>query len=403
MLTSPLPKDFWRVNSYGYPNPFNSAVNSQVAWATFLTFYNSDGGSYSSLKKYWESSKAPRKLDSAALESWKATFEEFGLLYVISRSNTITITPAGRQFHAAAAEKNEQEFVWIGLNLLFRYPVQGPPRGRSRSPAHAAADILPYRFLYSAMRDLGDYFWWTELERVLCRVFSTSAAQPAVDAVRHLRANSSELDKIPLPVDKRKGVFYNSLNQVANHAGMNHLVLGQDDGSEHYGPNESRRRHYIKREYLSLVSVALGDSTIPATCEGSAMYVDRLPAAPAFSEEQAYFDYLGAVVPSPPDVGSASGPRSLTLAGDTVFVLKAGEHFEPISTGDRQRVVEGKTLTLCRVARNHRVILSTDLGWTYLVEGKDLSGSTTVRLSLRRARPITNMEPIEALLGDADV
>jgi hypothetical protein len=395
-------KDFWRVNSYGYPNPFNPDAKSQEAWATFRSFYDSDQGSYSSLKTFWESPEAPRKLDSHAVESWKATFEEFGLLYVISRSNTITITPAGKQFHAAAEQKNEQDFVWIGLNLLFRYPVQGPPRGRSRSVAHSDADILPYRFLHSAMRDLGDYFWWTELERILCRVFSTSAARPAIDAVRSLRANPSELEGYPLPVDKRKGAFYNSLNQVANHAGMNHLILEQDNGSEHYGPSESRRRHLIKRDYLSLVSVALGDSTIPADCGGSALYVDRLPAAPAFTEEQAYFDYLGAAVPSLTAAGAAATPRAVTLAGDTVFVLKSGEHFESVSVNDRERVVQGKTLTLCRIARNHRVILSTDVNWTYLVVGKDLVGPSAVRLTLRRARPITNMEPIETLFGGDD-
>ena len=395
-------KDFWRVNSYGYPNPFNPDAKSQEAWATFHSFYHSDQGSYSSLKAFWESHKAPRKLDSHAVESWKATFEEFGLLYVISRSNTITITPAGKQFHDAAEQKNEQDFVWTGLNLLFRYPVQGPPRVRSKSAAHSDADILPYRFLHSAMRDLGDYFWWTELERILCRVFSTSAARPAIDAVRHLRANPSELEGYQLPVDKRKGAFYNSLNQVANHAGMNHLVLEQDNESEHYGPNESRRRHLIKRDYLSLVSVALGDSTSLTNCGVSAMYVDRLPTAPAFTEEQAYFDYLGAAVPSLTAAGATATPKAVALGGDTVFILKSGEHFESVSVDDRERVVQGKTLTLCRLARNHRVILSTDVNWTYLVVGKDLAGPNTVRLSLRRARPITNMEPIETLFGDDD-
>lgn len=395
-------QDFWRVNSYGYPNPFSPDVKSQEAWATFDSFYQRDRGSYSSLKAFWKSNKAPRKLASHAVESWKATFEEFGLLYVISHSNKITITPAGRQFHDAAEQNNKQDFVWIGLNLLFRYPLQGPPRGRSKSVAHSKADILPYRFLYSAMRDLGDYFWWSELERVLCRVFLTSAARPAMDVIRQLRASPSELERYSLPVDRRKGAFYNSLNQVANHAGMNHLVLEQDNKGEHYGPNESRRRHLIKRDYLSLVSLALGDSTSLADCDASAMFVDRLPTSPAFTDEQSYFDYLGEAVPNLSDAATTSAPEAVALGGDSVFVLKSGEHFESVSVEDRQRIVEGKTFTLCQIARSHRVILSTDVNWTYLVVGKDLVGPTTVRLSLRRARPITNIEPIETLFGGDD-
>ncbi|MYF98002.1 hypothetical protein F4212_02535 [Candidatus Poribacteria bacterium] len=334
------------------------------------------------------------------MESWKATFEEFGLLYVISRSNEITITPAGKQFHAAAEQNNEQDFVWIGLNLLFRYPVKGPPRGRKKSAAHSNADILPYRFLYSSMRDLGGYFWWTELERILCRVFLTSVAGTAIDTIRNLRVNPSELNRYPLPVDKTSGAFYNSLNQVANHAGMNHLVLEQDSESEHYGRNESRRRHLIKHDYLSLVSAALGDSKNPTDCDSSALFVDRLPSAPDFTEEQSYFDYLGAAVPSLSATKKTATPEEIVLGGDTVFVLKSGEHFESVPKTNHERIIKGKAHTLCRIARNHRVILSTDVMWTYLVVGKDLTGPTELRLSLRRARPITNIEPINTLFGD---
>src|SRR5947209_1709410 len=80
--------------------------------------------------------------------------------------------------------------------------------------------LLLYRFLYSATRDLGDYFWWTELERVLCRVFSTSEASAAIQAIHDIRDDPSRLADLSLPADRRKGKFYNSLNQVVVHAGM---------------------------------------------------------------------------------------------------------------------------------------------------------------------------------------
>jgi len=399
MPAAPLQtQDYWTVNSYGYPNPFIQESKPQEAWLTFKSFYDRDDGSYTSLKEFWESHR-PRRLNSHAVESWKATFEEFGLLYVISRSNKITITPAGKQFYEAAIHEREDDFVWIGLNLLLRYPLQGPPRGRSKGPAHAESDVLPYRVLYSAMRDLDDYFWWTELERIFCRVFTTSEAKAAVEAVRQIREDPSRIAAFPLPVDQRKGGFYNSLNQVVVHASMNHLILTQDNESEHYGPNEPRRRHFINRQYLSLLSVALGDSLAPSECAASALYVDRLPTAPAFDDEQAYFDYLGASVTSLSTVTNVAGPKTVTLAGDTVFVLKEGEHFEPLAASALERSIRGKTHVLCRIARNHRVILSSDTMWTYLVTGKDAIGADTVRLSLRRARPISNIEPIEALLG----
>jgi hypothetical protein len=249
------------------------------------------------------------------------------------------------------------------------------------------------------MRDLGDYFWWTEMERIFCRVFSTSEAKPAVDAVREIRSDPSRLSDYPRPSDKRQGAFYNSLNQVAVHGGMNHTLFTQDAESEHYGASEPRRRQFINRQYLSLVSAALGDAATVADCGASAMYVDRLPAAPSFTDEQKYFDYLGAPVPAPSVADGSTLPQAITLAGDTVFILKAGEHIEQISASTLERRVKGDTRILCRVARNHRVILSTDRKWTYLVDGKNLVGSNTVELLLRRARPITNMEPIEILFG----
>ena len=180
---------------------------------------------------------------------------------------------------------------------------------------------------------------------------------------------------------------------------MNHRILLQSGESEHYGARESRRRHVINREYLSLVSAALGDSVTVADCGGSALYVDRLPTAPSFTDEQEYFDYLGAPVPIPTVADSTALPQVITLAGDTVFILKAGEHFEQVSATTLVRRVKGNTRLLCRVARSHRVILSIDRNWTYLVEGKNLIGPDTVELVLRRARPITNMEPIEILFG----
>src|ERR1044071_3433886 len=120
--------DFWRVNSYGYPNPFSSSQKAVQAWETFLSFF--DFASYGKLKEFWESGAAGRLLDSHAVESWKATFEEFGLLYVLSRSDEIQITPAGLQFREAAEARNQDEFGWIGLSLLLRYPLHGPPRAR---------------------------------------------------------------------------------------------------------------------------------------------------------------------------------------------------------------------------------------------------------------------------------
>jgi hypothetical protein len=124
-----------------------------------------------------------------------------------------------------------------------------------------------------------------------------------------------------------------------------------------------------------------------------------LPQAPNFAGEQEYFDYMGAPVVALADLRSNT-LQTVTVAGDTVFVLRAGEHFTSVSSGHPGRIVEGNTSVLCRVGRSHRIILSDDLSWTYLVIEKVLGGPDSVRLSLRRARPISNVLPIQEILGD---
>ena len=119
------------------------------------------------------------------------------------------------------------------------------------------------------------------------------------------------------------------------------------------------------------------------------------------ADEQDYFDYLGAPVAA---LASLAGDalQTVTVAGDAVFVLRDGEHFTKVSSSHQERTVEGSTSVLCRIARGHRVILSDDHAWTYLVIGKIIAGPNSVQLSLRRARPITNMGPIQELLGGDD-
>jgi hypothetical protein len=385
--------DFWRVNSYGYPCYFIQDAKAQQAWTTLVSFY--EFKRYTDLKKFWDSSKAPRRLNSHAVESWKATFEEVGLLYVLSGSNEITITPAGQQFRDAADKNDKDEFAWIGLSLLFRYPLRGPRRPKSK--AHEDADLLLYRFLYAAMRDLNDYFWWTELERILCTVFHTAEAEKAVADVKLLRADPTLVKAFPLPAPKRKGGFYNSLNQVAVHASMNHLLLRQDNDSEHYGGAEIKRRHLIDKDWLVPINAALGGYATSPACGGNTAFVVRLPTAPYFSDEQSYFEYVGSKVPPISSTMTATPIKKLEISGQTVFVLPS-RSYKSISTTE----IQGAAASLCALAKGHRVILSHVLNWTYRVQGKELIGHDRVRVTLRQARPITDREPILQLLGDTD-
>lgn len=398
-MTSAFPRasrahDFWRVNSYGYPCFFSDSEKSQEAWTTLLSFF--EFTDYDELKSHWSSPGAPRQLSSHAVESWKATFEEFGILYVESRSNRITITPAGIQLREAAERDDRNEFAWIGLNLLLRYPLRGPRRPKSE--AHRESDLLLYRFWYAALLDLDGYVWWTELERILCRVFLTNEAIDAIEDVRSLRLHPELIAHVNLPAAQRQGAFYNSLNQVAVHAGMNHLLLGGEDIECPYGVTEPKRRHFIRRDWMGMIRKALSNSGQSDQCSTGGLAIARLPAAPRFSDEREYFDYLGARV-TPMATLVTSTLSSVELQGERVLLLSSGENYQVL---DEHHIV-GSVASLCQLARGQRIILSHDEQWTHLVEGKELVDAHVVRIRIRRARPISNIQAIRTLLGGNNV
>ena len=386
--------DYWRVNSYGYPCFFSENEKSQEAWTTLLTFF--DFQDYSLLKEYWSSSKAPRRLSSQAVESWKATFEEFGILFVESRSSEITITPAGIQLREAAQRHDREEFAWIGLNTLLRYPLRGPRRPKSH--AHDQSDLLLYRFFYSALLDLDGYIWRTELERVLCRVFLTNDAINAVEDIRVLRRQPNLISQINMPVARREGGFYNSLNQVTVHAGMNHLLLGSEVVESPFGISEPRQRHFIRKDWMGMIRKALSNGVDLDYCATGGFAVGRVPAAPNLPTEANYFAYLGA----PVALMSAQAPPSLVsqiMEGESVFFLQ--EHVDYRLLDEHH--LEGLVASLCQLSRSQRVILSHDERWTYMIEDKTLINSSSVRIRIRRARPISNFGVIRAMRGEKNV
>jgi hypothetical protein len=384
------PEPYWLVNSYGYPNPFSSSPHARTAWQTLLSFYDFD--SYGSLKRHWARGRAGRRLSAHAVESWKATFEEFGVLYVLSDSDEITITPAGRQFRDAGESHDETEFAWIGLNALLRYPLRG---GRAaRSDAYADSDLLLYWFLYAAMRELGNYFWWSELERVLSKVFKRREATAAVTAVSGLRAGELSIQDLPLPVPTTKGAFYNSLNQVVVHGGMNYLTLGSARDEGLYANVE--RRHWILPDWVSLVDLALGGVDTTDGCTDMARILARMPAAPNFDgEEEAYFDYLGREVGPIPDLDQVTRLREVVFEGGTVAVLEVGSDYDAITNGE----IHGPISSLCRLAAEQRVILSHDLEFSYIVEDKVREPSGSIAVAVRRARPISDPAPVLSVLA----
>lgn len=386
----------WEVNSYGYPNPFQSAA-ARHSWDLFQSFVQHP--SYSEVKEYWHGHSA-RSVDRHTVESWKATFEELGLLYVLTSTDDIVITPGGVQLGAAADAGDKREFAWIGLNLLLRYPLRGKTGRRSRGPAFDQSDLPLYWLLHAALLELGG-FWQQELFRVLAHVFLRSQAEDAVGLIQNLRADPAGIAEHPDPSDGKTGAVYNALNQVLVHGSLNHMLFTSARKDSPYIEGMRENWWYLREEFADLIPLALGGLTppTPSGCAARSSWLERMPTVPDFADERDYFAYAGAeVAPLANAKARAGAAPTAEYDGDVVFLLTPGKHFTRIDDS----TIIGPIHSLCVLAQHQRAILSDDLERTYIVEGKQLSGSQ-VTVSLRKARPITSKDYVAALFEeDAD-
>nr|WP_181716156.1 hypothetical protein [Cryobacterium sp.]QJS06289.1 hypothetical protein [Cryobacterium sp.] len=376
---------YWRVASYGYPNPFGDK-NAQRSWKIFMSFVQND--SYQGVKDQWTSASGPDRLSAHAVESRKSSLEEFGLLYVFSGSDKIEITPGGRQLIAAADAQQKDEFTWVGINLLMRFPLQGPPRSRVTSNVASAFPI--YNFLFSALCELQNYVWLEELIRVLGKVTTVDGARAALEQVRDLRSGAESFDDLE-PMPDLRGAYYNSMNQVLNHIGLAGLILTSERGSSPYTLD---RKDSLLSSASEIVRLAIGERSAASAdddCVISDQFINRMPTVPPFTTEAAYFRYLGAAVPDMAQSRLAveeSLPQVL-FGQENVSVLTEKIHY----TVQGQSII-GEVATLCRVSRGQRLILSHDSDWTYKVRGKERVEGGTVEVQIVRSKPISNPETI---------
>lgn len=378
--------DTWRVNSYGYPNPFQETpkyrVKASQAWDMFKSFV--DRTSYREVKTFWET-HPQRRVDAHTVESWKATFEEFGLLYVLQREDDIVITPGGLQQWAFAQANAMDEFCWVGVNLLLRYPLYAVPERRSRGPRFASSDLLPYWYLFASLLDNGG-LWQSEYYHI-ATAFTVDEARQRAALIPAVRLDTNRASELANFGEETPSGVYNALNQVMVHGSLNHVIFSSELQDGPYGRRENW--WYLKSAYQGLLETALGGGAgghLPSGCAAVSSYVDRMPTAKAPMDELGYFEYLGAEVPprgATPPMGTAL--ESTVIDGEWVPLLKSGRDFARIDLA----WITGKVASLCILAPEMRVICSDDLTRSYKVVQKSLDGAD-VRVKLRPAKKIAD-------------
>jgi hypothetical protein len=243
------------------------------------------------------------------------------------------------------------------------------------------------------MRDLNNYLCWSEITNVLCTVFAHGEAEAAVNTVKRLRSREWRIEETSPPVQTTRGAFYNSINQVPNHASLGYLLFDKTNETSLYDPTRQERRHEIRSEWHYLIDLALGGSVAGGVCELASSFIARMPRAPEFADEAEHFEYAGAPVEAMPDYTSAAARelRTMRYGQGTVVILGQMRDYH-VREGDS---ITGPIGSMCLLERGQRVILEEDMYRTYLVMDKERTRHGEIRVSLRAARPITDPKVME--------
>ena len=227
----------WYTSFLGYPNFLKSEGRGHEQASSFLTMADAavEGLSYTQVKALF-----PR-LDSAAVETKKAAFQEFGLLYVVPRSDRISVTPLGQQIRALCAEgpvaEPTRSHILVALSRgVARYQFNSPlPVGGNRYRQRAqSSDVLPYLSTYYLMMKLDGFLTASELRGALFGLQFMSDLRALESGIRERRSRGEPFDDVRgLPTNE--GTAANLKIYFLSHVSLDMELMATREDDSVYG------------------------------------------------------------------------------------------------------------------------------------------------------------------------
>lgn len=199
----------WFTSFIGYPNFLKTEGSSYDLGQVFLTLAQAslEGKTYSESKDLFPA------LDPAQVETKKAAFQEFGLLYVVPRSNVITLTPLGLQVYNLSInrqnlEENRRTILFMLSHSLARYQFNNPLSvgGNRKSNIERAksSDVLPYLACYYLLLKLDGLLTISELKGAVFSLQTMSELRNIETSIRNRRKIRKAFTGITgLPINPR--------------------------------------------------------------------------------------------------------------------------------------------------------------------------------------------------------
>jgi hypothetical protein len=229
----------WFTSFIGYPNFFNKEGRGHDLATFFLHVADAaDKG-----MAYDDAKRSFARLSIHQVETKKAAFQEAGLLYVVPRSNVITLTPVGRQIYDIVNNTDvttrRRDILLILCRALARYQFSNPfPIGGNRYRERArSTDVLPYLAAYHLMASLEAYI--TDRELTGC-VFSLQRMQDIhalENEIRDRRRRGVPFEALPsLPSNKETAE--NLRIYFVARLGLDSEILTAQEQSPAYGAQD---------------------------------------------------------------------------------------------------------------------------------------------------------------------
>ncbi len=274
----------WYTSYIGYPNFLKESGNSYELAQAFVTFCDAAFAN----KSYKESKELFPSLVASQVETKKAAFQEYGLLYVIPRSDKISITPLGKQIYSIykddiPSDKKRRRILLALCNAMANYQFNNPfPVGGNKYRDRAfSTDVKPYLSLYFLMSRLDGFITISELMGVVFgikRMADVPVAEQKILNSRESRIKSKPLNHLP----KNKGTAENLKIYF-----MSHLSLdGEIIVTEHDDIYEESEQAYEMTQFGSEII----ETVLRFNWSGWKKRRFNIPETPTFLSIEEYFE-----------------------------------------------------------------------------------------------------------------
>jgi hypothetical protein len=328
----------WFTSFIGYPNFFQeSGRGAELAKAFFTLAEAAQAG-----LPYHRAKEQFSDLDPHQVETKKAAFQEFGLLYVVPRSNRLTLTPLGHQVLELSsdtdrAQRNRRTILLALAHGLSRYQFNNPlPVGGNKAAFRARArssDVLPYLACFYLLHKLDGILTVSELRGAIFGLQRMSSLRDLERLIRKQRILGTPFRDLPaLPANRRTAD--NLKIYFVSHLGLDNEILMLSAIPGPYGGQD---------QILELTKLGheITESVLGAEWPDWQSGTSPVPNAKAFPTIESYFSSGVGAVCSQETIKSDLKVSRRSIAPDLQAALDE-QDIEGIKNQPRRQYEEGR-------------------------------------------------------------